>query len=178
MEVVDYGQRLLCVQREREFVITAHFHCNGNEKIIRWVRVDVGNDGRFRAKVSRPASLAPGGDGQRQLLTLLMMSSEDIGLRLPSVQPFDHFAAFEIHSWLGRGATSRVYRASWNGKTGVVKILEPFFIGCVDREVNVLAKLIAVPGVPRGRKIATNAIFFDKVLSLPWAATQHLRCNN
>ena len=163
MEAIDYGQRLLRVQRERHYAITALFHCGVEEKIIRWVQVELGDDGKFRAKVTRPANLA-GEDGQQQLLALLSMSSPELGLDRPSVDPFNTEAVCDIRWWMGRGATSKVYAANWLGTLGALKILEPDYVPCVDREVNILKKLKDVSGVPRAEKIANNAIFFDKVL--------------
>ena len=40
-------------------------------------------------KVTKPVSLAPGEDGQRQLLTVLCMSSPDLDVDNPLVVPDD-----------------------------------------------------------------------------------------
>ena len=40
MEAIDYGERLLCVQRNRQIAYTALFHCSGTDKMIRWLKVE------------------------------------------------------------------------------------------------------------------------------------------
>ena len=40
MEAIDYGERLLCVQRNRQIAYTALFHCSGSDKMIRWLKVE------------------------------------------------------------------------------------------------------------------------------------------
>ena len=167
MEVVDYAQRLLRVQQgEREFAITALFHCQVSEKIIRWFRVEIGSDGEYHAKVSKPASLAPGGDGQKQLLTLLCLPSPKIGLHRPSVVPTDGTVC-DVRNWLGRGATSKVYAAIWGETTGAVKILEQEYIDYATNELHILGHLASnrVPGIPKCKQISQNVLFFYDVLT-------------
>mmetsp|Transcript_16266 Transcript_16266/g.37459 ORF Transcript_16266/g.37459 Transcript_16266/m.37459 type:complete len:685 (-) Transcript_16266:158-2212(-) len=164
MEAIDYGQRLLRVQREREFALTALFHCQGDEKIIRWVRVEGGTKGAYTAKITRPFSLAPGGEGQSQFLTLLSMTSSEIGLVHPLVEPMNAGISCDVRSFAGRGATSKVYSAILGDREGALKILEPSFVHLVDHEVSTLAKLANLSGVPRAEKIAHNAIFLEDFL--------------
>ena len=74
IEALDYGERLLCFQRERRVPYSALFHCCQREKIIRWLEIREEN-GRFCTRITRAQSLAPGEVGQRELLTILMKSS-------------------------------------------------------------------------------------------------------
>lgn len=70
MEIVDYGERVFCIKRGRPIAYTALFHCARDEKTIRWAETSE-IDGQFVTKISKPASLLPGQDAQRQLLTKL-----------------------------------------------------------------------------------------------------------
>jgi hypothetical protein len=56
--------------------------------MIRWFQVTK-NEKHFDVKVTKPVSLAPGEDGQRQLLTVLCMSSPDLDVDNPLVVPDD-----------------------------------------------------------------------------------------
>jgi hypothetical protein len=61
MEAVDYGERLLCIQRGRRVAYAALFHCCGSSKYIRWIRVTETDETveRFKVAVTRPAALGP-----------------------------------------------------------------------------------------------------------------------
>jgi len=78
IEAIDYAERIFRIQRGRNIAYTALFHCCENEKIIRWMKVSPG-DGHYVTEVSLPESLAPLGLGQRQLLTMLSKTSEELG---------------------------------------------------------------------------------------------------
>lgn len=167
MEALDYGERLLCFQRGRRFAYTALFHCCKEEKIIRWLKTEESN-GRFITTVSRPASLAPHEDGQRQLLTILTKSSAELGLDFPRIAASDTNELVEITSLIGEGATSTVYAATFQGHTGVLKCLKHGFEKLADHELLVLhhLQLNQVIGIPRHvTKIRNGVLFFGEELT-------------
>ena len=165
MEAIDYGERLLCIQGGRRVAYTALFHCCVEQKWIRWLRVTSEEHG-FRAEVTRPASLSPGEDGQRQLLTVLSLTSAQLGLAFPQVELTEP-GSLDILKLLGEGASSEVYLVNYKGHLGALKLLRPGLTSLAGAEAGVLQKLNLshVPSVPQGMRVAPNAIFFDHVLS-------------
>ena len=145
LEALDYGERLLCFQRGRPVAYSALFHCRESEKIIRWLQTKE-VQGRFCTQVSRPESLAPGEAGQKQLLTVLAMSSAELGLDFPQVGASDSNESVRITSLLGEGATSTVYAASFQGQSGALKILKSGFEQLADHEYNIFVLFERVRG--------------------------------
>lgn len=142
-----------------------HFHCCSHEKMIRWFQVTK-NEKHFDVKVTKPASLAPGEDGQRQLLTVLCMSSPDLDVDIPLVVP-DDGRDCTLLNLIGEGATSHVYCAVLDGKRGAIKMLRNEYVEFASIESALLQtlELARVPGVPKCEIIAPNALFFDKILA-------------
>jgi hypothetical protein len=165
MEAVDYGERLLCIQHGRSVAYTALFHCCGKMKTIRWMQVSRDGD-NFRTRVSRPADLSPGGAGLLELVTMLSKTTAELGLSFPVVRP-DDGKPFSINYWLGEGVSSDVYGASWDDARGVVKIVKPSMTELVVAESTVFERLRMhqVPHVPSCRKVASNALFFQDLLT-------------
>lgn len=166
LEALDYGERLLCFQRGRRRTYTALFHCCENDKSIRWLETREEN-GDFRTRISRPESLAPGGVGQRQLLTILTRSSEELGLDFPKVFSLENELA-SITSLVGVGATSTVYAASFREQNGVLKIMKDGFQQLADHEAEILDHLRrnGVPGIPSDCvKVRDGALFFGEELA-------------
>jgi len=164
IEAIDYGERLLCFQRGRSVAYSALFHCCGNERMIRWVEVREEN-GRFLSRLSKPHSLAPGGVGQKELLTMMMTPSPDLGLDFPKVRAAGTNEMVKITSFLGEGATSRVYAALFQGQHGVLKLLKDGFHSLADREAQILDHLVqnGVSGIPPScKKVRHDALFFGE----------------
>ena len=167
IEALDYGERLLCFQRGRRFAITALFHCCEKDKIIRWLKTEE-LDGQFTTAITRPASLAPHGDGQRQLLTILTRSSEELGLDFPQVTASDTNEPVKIKSLIGHGATSTVYAATFKGHEGVLKLLKHGNEMHGDHELLILNHLQQnqVCGIPGDvTKVCDGALFFGQELA-------------
>jgi tRNA A-37 threonylcarbamoyl transferase component Bud32 len=168
IEAVDYGERLLSIQSGRSLVYTGLFHCCGQEKIIRWVRVAKEND-QFATQITGPASLKPGEDGLRQLLTVMCATSETLGLSLPHIT-LDGNRTLDVDIFLGEGATSRVYRAILKTEScvqkGVVKVLGPGYCLLANAEARALKVLHKdnVPLVPACQKLTDTVLFFSEVL--------------
>ena len=165
MEIVDYGERLLCLQRGREKVYTALFHCCLEEKVIRWAEVTE-RHGQFTTKISSPASLNPGGEGQRQLLTMLLKTSAEVGPAFPKLDQNAHGQNFHILFNVGEGATSTVYAARAGDQEGVVKVMKNGFERLAGHEHRILNHLAAshVPGLLSCTRISMGTLFFDKLL--------------
>ena len=167
METLDYGERLLCFQRGRQCAYAALFHCCKKEKMIRWLKIEE-KHGQFITTVSRPASLAPFGDGQRQLLTILTKLPAELGLDFPQITASDTNESVKITSFIGEGATSFVYAATFGGNDGVLKLLKRGFEGLADHELLVLSHLQQnhVFGIPSFvTKIREGALFFREELT-------------
>ena len=167
MEALDYGERLLCFQRGRQCAYTALFHCCKKDKTIRWLKTEEQN-GQFITTVSRPASLAPFGDGQRQLLTILTKLPAELGLDFPQITASGTNESVKIASLIGEGATSNVYTANFRGKDGVLKLLKDGFKNLADHEFRVLRHLqqSEVSGIPGSvTKIQDGVLFFGEELT-------------
>lgn len=164
IEALDYGERLLCFQRGRRCAYSALFHCCEKDKTIRWLKIEESN-GRFTTTVSRPASLAPHGQGQRQLLTIVTKSSAELGLDFPQIKASYTNELVVITSLLGEGATSTVYAATFQGYNGVLKCLKHGFDDLADHELLVLHHLQHnhVSGIPRHvTKVCNGVLFFGE----------------
>ena len=137
------------------------------EKMIRWLKTEEIH-GQFITTVSRPASLAPFGDGQRQLLTILSKFPAELGLDFPQITVSDTNESVKITSFIGEGATSVVYAATFGGNDGVLKLLKHGFEGLADHELLVLSHLqqSQVCGIPTYvTKIREGALFFGEELT-------------
>ena len=165
IEAVDYAERILRVQRGRLFAFTALFHCCGNEKVIRWMKVSVA-DGHYVTQVSKPASLAPSGLGQRQLLTMLTRTPKELGLTFPDLGMSESGDDIKVLSYLGCGATSDVYHGLLGDDKGVLKVLKADFVDFADHEANVLDHLSRSgnPLLAKGLKVKTGVLFFHDFL--------------
>ena len=162
IEALDYGERLLCFQRGRRRAYCALFHCCEKEKMIRWLEIRE-EGGRFMTRISRPHSLAPGGVGQKELLTVMMMPSTDLGLDFPKVRATGTNEMVAISSILAEGATSMVYAALFRGQNGVLKLLKENFHHLADWEAQILDHLHqnGVSGIPSScEKVCDGALFF------------------
>jgi hypothetical protein len=166
IEAVDYGERLLCIQRGRLLVYTALFHCCDGEKMIRWLETrEV--DGKFVTRVSRPESLMPGCPGQQQLFTVLTKTSTELGLIFPKVKASDSDDMVSINSIVGEGATSTVYAARFREETGILKLMKSGFENLADHEQQILTQLKQhkVVGVPSSfTMVSRGALFFGETL--------------
>ena len=165
MEMVDYGERLLCIQRGRPVAYTALFHCTLSDKTIRWAETTE-VDGQFVTKVSKPASLCPGHDGQRQLLTMLTKSSSELGRDFPKLdQPVEGQYLHVLYN-VGEGATSNVYAARLGGVDGVVKVMKIPFRHIADHEKRILDHLreSGAAGVPNCAKVSEDVLFIEPLL--------------
>lgn len=178
IEAIDYAERILRIQRGRGVVYAALFHCCENEKIIRWMKVTPG-DGHYATEVSRPESLAPKGLGQRQLLTMLSKTSEELGRDFPNLGLSDAGDAIKISSRLGFGATADVYLGSVGKDKGVLKVLKNDFKHLAVHEADILRHLISTdtPFLSNCIKIKDGILFFDEVLLPVRALTpRHVAC--
>ena len=171
MEIVDYGERILCIQRGRTCVYTALFHCALDDKTIRWAET-MEIDEQFVTKISKPASLLPGEDGQRQLLTMLSKSSFELGRVFPKIdQPVDGGHNLKVLYCVGEGATSTVFAArlengQGGGVDGVIKVMKHTFHHLVDHEKSIMDHLSesGMNGLLKCTKVADFVLFFDKLL--------------
>jgi hypothetical protein len=163
MEAIDYGERLLCIQRGRSVAYTALFHCAGTEKIIRWFKVER-NDDLYSISVTKPASLQPGQDGQKQLLKVLSMTSAQLGCSALSVEASTG-ETLSLGRYLGEGAFSKVF-ATRDGEGAVKIITKQMFAFTALREAEILKALntASVPHIPSCTQIAATVLLFDKVL--------------
>lgn len=178
IEAIDYAERILRIQRGRGVVYAALFHCCENEKIIRWMKVTSG-DGHYVTEVSRHESLAPEGLGQRQLLTMLSKTSEELGRDFPNLGLSDAGNTIKISSRLGFGATADVYLGSVGNDKGVLKVLKNDFKHLAVHEADILRHLISAdtPFLSNCSKIKDGILFFDEVLSPVRALTpRHVAC--
>lgn len=165
MEVIDYSERILCIQRGRSEAYGALFHCCGEEKIIRWVKTYEA-EGEFKSEISAPAMLGPGLPGSAQLLTMLTKSRQELGRPFPSRLASDAGDVLILQSCVGEGATSHVYIASNGEGVGVVKRLKPGHEARASKEVEVL-RLLDQRGVTHilpGEPVTHSSIYFPKVL--------------
>jgi hypothetical protein len=164
-DAIDYGERLLCIQRGRSVAYSALFHCCLDEKIIRWARTSEVN-GEFRTAISRPASLNPGGEGQRQLLTMLSKSSGDLGRPFPKFRKLESGETPLICCCIGEGATSTVYLGTLGQKEGAFKVMKSGFEPLADHEKQIIDHLerAGVPGLQHCIKIENGVLFFDRLL--------------
>lgn len=169
IEALDYGERLLCIQRGRKSAYSALLHCCKKDKVIRWLKIEETSDGKFSTKISRPASLAPSGEGQKQLLTILTKSSEELGLDFPTIKSSETNDLVQITSLIGEGATSTVYAANFRGQQGVLKLLKPGFENRADHEYNILKHELEkenLKGIPSAvTMICNGALFFAEELT-------------
>ena len=165
MEIVDYGERILCIQRGREVAFTALFHCSGGDKTIRWAKTEEVN-GEFITRISKPASLEPYQDGQRQLLTMLTKTSAELGRNFPNYDQTECSQKLTILYRVGEGATSTVYFAKLGGTEGVVKVMKKGFEYLADHEMQILDHLQreSVPGLLSSTKVTDGVLFFNKLL--------------
>jgi hypothetical protein len=163
MEAIDYAERLLCIQRGRLFALSALFYCNGTEKAIRWFRVSNVND-HFEYESTDLESLSPGGVGLHQLLTIMCLSSTELGCDLPEIALSNEESKLEVLKLLGVGATSKVYLSRYNEQHGALKVFQSDFQHMTEPEHAILEQLRSIEAVPHGDLVAPNAIFFPKVL--------------
>jgi len=165
IEALDYAERILRNQRGRSFMFTALFHCCGNEKVIRWMKVSAADD-HYVTQVSKPVSLAPSGLGQRQLLTMLSRTPEELGFTFPHLGMSDSGDDIKVLSYLGSGATSDVYRCALGGDEGVLKVLKADFVDFADHEADILDHLSRSgnPWLAKGFKVKTGVLFFHDFL--------------
>lgn len=164
MEIIDYAERLLSIQRGRSRAYAALFHCAFSEKLIRWVETrEVA--GEFISRISRPASLQPGCDGQRQLLTMLSKSSKDLGRDFPRFEQPVNGQSLQIRSLIGEGATSKVYAAALGEIDGVVKVMKHGYQHIAQQEKKVLDYLNAsgIAGLYQCLQVSPGVLFFDQI---------------
>jgi len=165
VEVIDYAERVLCIQRGRSAAYGALFHCCGDEKVIRWIKTwEV--DGEFKTEISAPAMLGPGLPGLKQLLTMLTKSRQELGRPFPARVVPDAGEAIILQSCVGEGATSHIFVASRGGSTGVVKMLNRDYEARASQEVSVLQHLEqrGVTHIISGELVTNSIIYFPKVL--------------
>lgn len=81
-------------------------------------------DGHYVTEVSRPESLAPLGLGQRQLLTMLSKTPEELGREFPELGVSGLGEKIAITYLLGNGATANVYLGSVDAREGVLKVMQ------------------------------------------------------
>ena len=165
MDIIDYGERLLCIQRGRRRAYTALVHCARGEQVIRWAETTE-VDGQFVSKVTKPASLLPGCEGQRQLLTMLSKSSRELGRDFPTFdEPVDG-KLLKVLCLVGEGATAKVYSASWGGDNGVIKVFKDGLQHIADHEKAVSDRLVEskVAGILKCTKVSNGVLFFDQLL--------------
>ena len=165
IDAIDYGERLLRIQRGREVVYTALFHCCVDDKIIRWMKVSLG-EGHYVTKVSRPASLGPSGEGQQQLLTMLSKTTVELGRIFPNLGNSDAGDLIKISFIVGEGATSIVYMGLLGGRAGILKVMKDGFEILADHEAFILNLLHAndTPCLSNVTYVKEGVLFFDEVL--------------
>ena len=163
VEAIDYGERLLCVQRNRQIAYTALFHCSGSGKMIRWFMVEKRASSYF-VTVSRPASLCPGQAGQRQLLKVLSMTSSELGLTVPTVET--NYGSQILGRLLGEGAFSSVFAVFHNEEEKAIKVVRTGFSFMATQEAGCLQALndAAVANIPRCDQVSPRALLFDEIL--------------
>mmetsp|Transcript_12094 Transcript_12094/g.33483 ORF Transcript_12094/g.33483 Transcript_12094/m.33483 type:complete len:411 (-) Transcript_12094:293-1525(-) len=158
-EAIDYGERLLAI---RSTANTAIFQFCDHRADIRWVEVSLKNH-EFHSRVTAPKRLdIPGVSGQRQLLTVLSKTAEELGLFRPCPPH-----GFELLNKLGEGATSFVYEAQQNSMPVVLKIFKSGFEAYADHEAQVLTHLATncVAGVCAVKMVGPpNALCLPEVL--------------
>jgi hypothetical protein len=177
MEIVDYGERILCIQRGPTCVYTALFQCALDDKTIRWAETTE-IDKQFVTRISKPASLLPGQDGQRHLLTMLSKSSYQLGRAFPKFDhPLNGGHRIKALYCVGEGATSTVYVARLErgvgvGVDGVIKVMKSAFRHFADHEKCILDYLCqsGVGGLLACTKVSEGVLFFEKILR-PFAGT-------
>jgi RIO-like serine/threonine protein kinase len=166
-QALDYGERLLSVQRGRKSVYSALFHCNQHEQLIRWLKVEVVENGtKFKTSVSKPYRLAE--DGQKQLLTIMSMQSAGLGLDYPEYNVKNTNEVVQIKYLIGEGATSIVYAAQTTNKIGVIKCLQNDYSSLAKIELNLLNRLekSKVPWIPSPvEEITDGVLFFTEELA-------------
>ena len=171
MEVIDYTQRVLCIQRGRTAAYGALFHCSSNEKIVRWVKTWE-QDNEFRSQITAPAILGPGQLGSKQLLTMLTKSRQELGRPFPSRMVSDsNGMQLVVQAHVGEGATSHVFAVSNNGvsngaSVGVAKQLKRGHETRATLEVRVLnhLKRHGITNLVFGELVTNSIIFFPKML--------------
>lgn len=172
MEIIDYGERILSIQRGRLRVYTALFNCTSHEKVIRWAETREVN-GEFFSTVTKPASLLPGEEGQRQLITMLSKSSSDLGRDFPKFEQLFNGQRLNILSLVGEGATSHVYQAQLGGVDGAVKVTKCGLQRVALQEKRILDHLKSygvAAGLLGSTQVAEHVLFFDKLLQ-PFTGT-------
>ena len=122
--------------------------------------------GHYVTEVSRPESLAPLGLGQRQLLTMLSKTSEELGRTFPELGVSDFGEKIKISYVLGHGAAADVYLGSVGAREGVLKVLKSDFMYLADHEASVLVRLLRVgtPFLSNCTKVKDGVLFFDEIL--------------
>lgn len=165
LEIVDYGERILCIQRGRHIAFTALFHCCKDDKTIRWAKTTE-VDGDFITKITKPASLKPKEDGQRQLLTMLSKTSGELGRDFPKFDQTECSEKLTVLYEVGKGATSTVYSAKLGEVEGVVKVMNVGFedLAVHEKQVLDLLEIAGVPGLLACTKISNGVLFFNKLL--------------
>lgn len=144
IEAIDYGERLLAIQRGRSVSYAALFQVSNEMATIRWIRVFIDND-NFKSQISRPERMdIAGGVGQRQLLTILSKSASELGLTTPKFS-----SDIQVQLKLQEGATSDVYSAKRGEEQVVLKVLKHGFEMFAEYEAQVVARLVQhnVPGI-------------------------------
>eukprot|EP00978_Attheya_sp_CCMP212_P004409 scaffold9635_cov85-Attheya_sp.AAC.1 len=171
MEMVDYGERILCIQQGRQMAFTALFHCSHDDKTIRWAKTTA-VDGEFVTKITKPASLKPKQDGQRQLLTMLSKTARELGRDFPKFDQTECSEKLTVLYQVGEGATSTVYCAKLGELEGVAKVMKNGFEDLASHEKRILdhLELAGVPGLMRITKVSHGVLFFNKLLQ-PFTGT-------
>jgi hypothetical protein len=165
IEIVDYGERILCIQRGRQMTFTALFHCSADDKTIRWAKTTV-VDGHFITKITKPASLKPKQEGHCQLLTMLSKTSSELGRDFPKFDQTESSQKLTVSYQVGEGATSTVYSAKLGGHEGAVKVMKTGFEQLADHEKEIMDRLelAGVPGLMASTKISHGVLFFNRLL--------------
>ena len=165
IEIVDYGERILCIQRGRQMAFTALFHCSHDDKTIRWAKTTE-VDGEFITKITKPASLKPKQDGQCQLLTMLSKTSSELGRDFPKFDQTECSEKLTVLYQVGEGATSTVYSAKLGEGEGVAKVMKNGFEHLAGHEKQILDRLelAGVPGLLASTKISHGVLFFNRLL--------------
>lgn len=160
VEAIDYGERLIIIQA-RSDAYTGIFQYCDDRADVRWVHVYIEGD-EFRSSITAPARLdVPGGVGQRQLLTMLSLGAEELGLNRPNPPH-----GFELQKKLEEGATSVVYEAQRSGLPTVLKVYKSGFERFADSEAQILAHLVknTVAGIRECDKVGPPvALAFPEV---------------
>jgi serine/threonine protein kinase len=137
--------------------------------MIRWLKVELEDNGdKYITSVTKPYSLGPNGEGQKQLLTIMSMTSAILGLDYPEYTVQDTNEVVQIMYLIGEGATSIVYAAKCQNQTGVIKCLKRGHEALAKHELKVLthSNKNNVSGIPYPViEICEGVLFFSDELT-------------